>query len=447
MVMDMNRPDPRLRADDPRTARPTGAPAPGRASSRTCADPLGAAEADGGGRRGPAFRDRAGFWLVAAAFMVTMAFATVPTPLYPLYERRDGFGPLMVTVVFAAYGVGVLAALFLAGHLSDWYGRKRLLVPALVLSIGSALLFAGSAAVPALITARVLSGLSVGVVTATATAHLTDLDRRIRSGTARSRAEVVATAANLGGLAIGPPVAGLIAEHTGTPLRLPYVVFAGLLVFGTAAALLAPETVDPPEPRPRYRPQRTAVPRRARRAFVAAALAALATFAVFGMFTSLAPVMLADQRVTSMVVSGLTAFLVFASAATAQILLGRLRAGAQLPLGLALLAAGLVALTLAVWTADLPLFVAGGVVAGAGSGLAFKGGIATVIEVAEPHRRGETLAGLFLAAYLGPTVPVVGLGVAAQTMPMPAAVLVFTGVLLAVIALAAYRSRAVRTAG
>ena len=32
-----------------------------------------------------------GFWIVAGVFVVTMAYSTVPTPLYPLYEQRDDF--------------------------------------------------------------------------------------------------------------------------------------------------------------------------------------------------------------------------------------------------------------------------------------------------------------------------------------------------------------------
>src|ERR1700727_3727332 len=64
-----------------------------------------------------AARHRRGFWLVGFVFLVTMAFSAVPAPLYVLYAARDSFGPLMITVIFAAYAVGVIASLFLAGHL------------------------------------------------------------------------------------------------------------------------------------------------------------------------------------------------------------------------------------------------------------------------------------------------------------------------------------------
>ncbi|AVZ76932.1 hypothetical protein SLUN_36865 [Streptomyces lunaelactis] len=197
--------------------------------------------------------------------------------------------------------------------------------------------------------------------------------------------------------------------------------------------VLAPETVERPEPRPRYRPQRVSVPDRARPAFFAAAGAALLIFAVFGLFTSLTPVVLKDLHVASPTVTGLAAFLVFGSAALAQILLARLSTRTHLIAGLGFLAVGMAVLTTAVWTADLPLFLVGGVVSGAAAGTAFKGSVSTVLSLAVPERRGETLTGLFLAAYLGLSVPVLGLGLAAQTVPVRDAVLVFAG-LVAVLA-------------
>jgi MFS family permease len=73
-------------------------------------------------------RNGAGLWAVVFAFVAVMAFSTVPTPLYALYQARDGFSTVVVTVIFAAYAVGVMLALFLGGHVSDWLGRRRALL-------------------------------------------------------------------------------------------------------------------------------------------------------------------------------------------------------------------------------------------------------------------------------------------------------------------------------
>src|SRR5690242_21452641 len=84
---------------------------------------------------------RRAFWMVSFAFLAVMAFSAVPSPLYGLYRARDHFSLFMITVVYAVYAVGVIGSLLLAGHLSDWYGRRRLLLPSLGLAIVSAIVF------------------------------------------------------------------------------------------------------------------------------------------------------------------------------------------------------------------------------------------------------------------------------------------------------------------
>src|SRR3954471_12597967 len=86
-------------------------------------------------QRSGSARHGVGFWLIAVVFLVSLAFSTLPTPLYPLYQRADGFNTFTVTIVFAVYAVGVITSLLLAGHVSDWLGRKKILLPALGLEI------------------------------------------------------------------------------------------------------------------------------------------------------------------------------------------------------------------------------------------------------------------------------------------------------------------------
>jgi hypothetical protein len=113
----------------------------------------------------------------------------------------------------------------------------------------------------------------------------------------------------------------------------------------------------------------------------------------------------------------------------------------QLDIGLSALAVGLVLVTTAVWLPSLALLLAGGVLAGGGAGAAFKGSISTVISIAPPQARGEALAGLFLAAYIGLAAPVLGLGVATQLLSTRTGVLGFAAVLLAVVAVVSRKLR------
>ena len=74
---------------------------------------------------------RLAFLGVAFAFLVTMLGTTLPTPLYPVYQQRFGFSQLIVTVIFAAYAVGVIAALLTTGRFELGSGRDLLLVAGL----------------------------------------------------------------------------------------------------------------------------------------------------------------------------------------------------------------------------------------------------------------------------------------------------------------------------
>ncbi|WP_205697955.1 MFS transporter [Conexibacter sp. SYSU D00693] len=382
----------------------------------------------------PELRHRHGFWAVAFAFLVVMAYSAVPTPLYAIYAARDGFGSLTVTIVFAAYAAGVLASLFLVGHLSDVHGRRRLLAPALLVSAASAVVFLVWRDVPGLLVARAVSGLGVGAVTATATAWLAELHRAARPDAPPRRAEVVAIAANLGGIGLGPLVSGVLAQWVTSPLTVPYLVFLALLLLAVALVWRTPETRTAHAARPAYRPQRVVVPAAARPAFFGASGGALLGFAAFGLFTSLAPTFLAGELGhPSRALAGLAAFVVFAASAASQVVLASRGERDLVAMGGGAMVLGAAALVLALWlpSPSLALFLAGGVVLGGGAGSLFKGAVITVAKIADDDHRAEALAGLFLAGYLGLVVPVVGLGLLTQELEPRVALLVFAGILVA----------------
>jgi MFS family permease len=393
----------------------------------------------------PSRRHGVGFWTIALAFLCATAFSTVPTPLYPLYMARDHFSTFMVTVVFAIYAVGVMVSLLLAGHVSDWIGRKKVFIAALVLELVAAGLFLAAPSLPVILAARLVTGLGVGMVAATATAHLQELHLAHRPGASRQRFEIVSTAANIGGLGIGPLVTGYLAQYVQAPLRVPYLVFAVLLMAAIAAVARTPETVRAPAVRPAYRPQRITADAGGpanRAGYLVAAAAAFAAFSMYGVFSSIAPGFVATElHQPSRVLAGATVFAVFGGSALAQTLTGGLGDRAKLVLGLASEAAGVLTLLLGMRTAGLPAFLLGGVLAGVGSGILFKAAVGAVAGMAAPASRSEALAGLFLVAYLGLSVPAVAVGTATRFVSPVTAMTWFAGILLALLCGVAALSR------
>jgi len=379
---------------------------------------------------------RAAFWLVAAAFMAVMAFNTLPTPLWPLYQRENGMSTVSVTLAFSAYVLGVLISLFLAGHISDWRGRRQILLPAVALEIVAAIIFVSSTALPALLVARLLGGLGVGLFTATATAFCIELHARFRPGHPLRLADGVTTTANLGGLGAGPIVSGILAVTVPGPLTTVYVVFLVLLVLAAIAIAFVPETVERHH-RP-YRPQRVVVPRSARSRYLLLGLAGFIAFTLLGLFTSLAPQILGSALgVSSPAIAGLVTALAFASAVAAQLLLGRAAPERQLVWGHWSLGAAFVLLLISGMTGNLVVFLVGAAIGGAGAGLAFKGVMISARSLAEPGSRGEALAGRFLASYLGMALPVIGLAVVADAVDLEVGLSGLSIVMIVLIALTA----------
>jgi MFS family permease len=234
----------------------------------------------------PRLSRRTGFWAVAFAFLALTAFATAPSALYGIYAQQEHLARITLTVVYAVYAVGVVASLLLAGHVSDLYGRRAVLIPSLVVAAAASVVFLAWTSLAGLIVARLLTGLALGAAVATATAYIADLDAG-PDGAPSRRSGIVATIANVGGLALGPLTAGALAEYVPDGLTLTFVVLLAALVAAVGVIAVAPEGREPIRPRPSYRPQRPRAPAHARGQFIAATTGAFLTFAVGGLLAGL----------------------------------------------------------------------------------------------------------------------------------------------------------------
>ena len=368
----------------------------------------------------------------AYAFGVAMASTTLPTPLYVLYRERFGFSQLMITVIFATYAVGVISGLLLFGRLSDDIGRRRTLIPGLLLAAASAAAFLTLQGLGLILAGRILSGLSAGIFTGTATAAITEL----AAPGGEARATLVATVANIGGLGCGPLLAGAIAEWVPDPLRVVFIVDLALLAAALVLVYRMPERVA--EPDFHLRVQWPAVPDAARAVFIRAAIAGFAGFAVLGLFTAVAPAFLGSiMGVHSHVVVGLVVFAVFGASTVGQAGSSAVERQVALVGGCATLGGGAVILGVGLATSSLALLVGGGMIAGAGQGLSFRAAVEAVTGAAPAERRGETSSAFFVVAYVAISLPVVGVGALAEAASLRIAGLVFTGVVAALAVIAA----------
>jgi MFS family permease len=255
-------------------------------------------------------RQGSGFWTVAFSFLIVMAVATLPSPLYGLYRTRDDLSALTITIVYATWAAGTIATLLVNRRIAVLLGRRGVMLAAVATMMAAAALLAAWKDLPGLLIGRLLTGVSVGLAAGTAIVYLIELQVRADPTAPVARARTIGTSVNVGALGVGPLVGGLLAQWVSWPLTLPYLVFVSLGVVTLVGLAAVPETAVPARPtttagEPPNQRQRNRLP-------IPAAAATLAAFAANGLFAGLSGLFLATTfHHGSHALAGLTLFLVF----------------------------------------------------------------------------------------------------------------------------------------
>ncbi len=341
--------------------------------------------------------------LLASLIVSLLAASGAPTPLYDVYQQRWGFSPVTITVVFGVYALAVLASLLTLGRLSDYTGRKPVLLAALAVQAVSLALFATAGGVGALLTARVVQGLATGAALGAIGAGMLDIDRE-RGALANAMSPGLGT----GG---GALLSALFVQFLPAPTHLVYLVLIAVIAVQAAGVTLLRETVTASRVPASALVPEVRLPRSVRGPVLAAAPVLFAVWALAGLYGALGPSLVrALTGSPSAVLGGLSLTVLTAPAVASVYLLRRARARAVMLTGIAALVAGVAVTLVALGTGSAWLFFAGTVVSGVGFGSGFQGGIRTVVPAAAAHERAGVLSLLFTVSYLGMGVPAVAAG-------------------------------------
>jgi hypothetical protein len=355
-----------------------------------------------------------GFWTVAFAFLIVMAVATLPSPLYGLYRTRDHLSALTITVVFAIFAGSTIGVLQRDSAIAARIGRRGMMLAAVATMMLAMGVLAAWKDLPGLLIGRLVTGVSVGLAAGVAITYLVELRLRANPKASVAAARTIGTSVTIGALGVGPLIAGCLAQWAPEPLTVPYLVFVALGVSALAGLWTAPET-GTPAPRPAPPDQLAGSKRRRVRLPVPAAAATLAAFSANGLFAGLSGLFLATTlHQSSHALAGVALFLVFAAGVASQLATTRLQASRVLGLGTISMLTGLVLLVVSVRLSapSLALFLIAGALIGAGSGAVFKGTSGIVLAASPPESRVAMTSDLLIALYVGLSVPVIGAGVA-----------------------------------
>jgi MFS family permease len=332
-----------------------------------------------------------------------LAGSSAPTPLYPLYQAMWGFSPVMLTIVFGIYALAVLAALLIAGRLSDHLGRRPVLI---VAALGQALvmlLFATAESVTGLLVARVVQGVTTGAAIGAIGAAMIDLDK--------SRGTVANAVAPPFGTALGALIGGIFLQYLPGPTHFVYAVLAAIFMAQILGLMFMEESISAqPGVLGSLKP-RLNLPRATREPLLLAVPILVAVWALGGFYGSLGPMLLRGMlNSRSPVLGGLALFVLAASAGISVLLLQQRTPRQMVMLGAGSLFAGVGLTALTLPQGAIGLFFLGTAVAGIGFGVGFQGAVRSVIPSAAPHERAGTLSIIFIICYLAMGVPAVVAG-------------------------------------
>ena len=390
-------------------------------------------------------RGAVAMWVVAAGLATIYVLSNLPTPLYETYRQAFGFSKITLTLIYAVYVVGTVTTMFFLGRLSDEIGRRPVVLASLGLAATSVLLFLLARSTVWLLAARITSGLGIALASGASTAWILELHPRKDSAAATQ----LALTANTLGLAVGPLLAGILAEYAPAPLRLSYVVFLPLVLAAAVPIWFCQETIEDAKPlagvsmRPRL-----GVPKEIRGDFVTPAIAAFVTFAVLGFYSALLPSVVSQSlHDPNRALAGGVVAEVFLVGALTIATWPRVEPRTGMLIGLVLLIPGVVLLVAAEAAHSMLLLWVSTTIAGVASGLGYRFGLQRVNELAPEDRRSEVISSYLIVCYAAISLPVIGAGVLASATDPLLADTIFGGliVLLALAALAGEARRPRRT--
>ncbi|MCF6376668.1 MFS transporter [Nocardioides KLBMP 9356] len=373
------------------------------------------------------------FWVLAVLFLVAVASSAVPSPLYPVYAAEWDLSPFMLTAAFAAYMVGILASVLVAGRLSDHVGRRPVLVVGSLGIVVSHVVLATAGGFAALVAGRVEQGVAVGVTLGALGAALIDQAPPGRPELASTvNAAMPALALSVGALA-----SGTLVQWAPAPEVLVYVVFGSVLALLTLLLPLVPDDVERRPGALRSLRPAISVPAASRVEFRSGARAIAASWAVAGLFLSLMPSALADVFGTSShFAAGALIAATTGAGASAVVALQHVDARRALGVGVAALVTGSVLTVASVLLQLLPGVALGAVVAGVGFGAGFQAPLRLVLATAPPTGRASLISAVYVVCYVAYGLPALVAGLLVPWLGLSAVIALYGTLVVIVAALA-----------
>jgi MFS family permease len=350
------------------------------------------------------------FWIVVTAYLTLMISASTPSPLYVVYQAEWHFPTSTLTIVFGVYAVALLVSLLTVGGLSDYIGRRPVLIGALALLTAAMIVFAEADGLAWLYVARIMQGLAAGAAIGTLSAGIVGL---APAGRERLAALLNALIPSIG-LGLGALIAGAFAQYAPNPTVLVFVVVGAALAVLVILFAFAHESDERRDGALASLVPRVRVSAPVRRSFLRATPSLFAPWAQMGLTLSLLVSLTAAQfGIRNHFESGLIVVIVCLAGTVSGFALRDVSPARSNSLGAIGLIVGIGVTLAGLHIGSLAVFVLGSALGGLGLGASMSGSIRTVSVLPAAHERGEFFAAVYVVGYLAFSIPAVIAGFAA----------------------------------
>ena len=351
------------------------------------------------------------------------AVASAPTPIYRLYQVILGLTPLTVTLIFAVYSFTMIGAFLTLARLSDFVGRKPMILAALGLNAVALALFLFAGSAEALLAARAAQGVATGIALATLGATIADT-APLASPTLNSVTAFI-------GLTAGSLLAGALVAYAPWPTRLVFGLLLAVTIVEMAALFFIRETAPrKPGAWSVLRPN-LAVPAVALGPMIRLFPLTLSGWALGGFYLSLMPsLVVAATGIHSPLLGAAVVSALTLTGGVSALASRRLEATAAVRFSALMLSVGIVLTLFAIETGSPVGMFLGTIVAGVGFGPSYGASLRTLLPLATVRERAGLLSAYFVESYLAFALPAVFAGLAAQRFGLVRTALVYGSALV-----------------
>ena len=367
------------------------------------------------------------------------ACSSAPTPLYHLYQEVFHLSPAMITLIFSSYAFALLATLLTLGGLSDYVGRRPLILLALLLNAAALVIFLLAESGAMLMAARIVQGFATGIALPTFGATILDTDK--------SRGPLLNSITAFLGLTIGTLAAGALIAFAPDPTHLVYELLLAITVAGMLALAVMPETTPGrPGAMAAMRPQ-VSVPQAARATLLRVTPVNVAGWALGGFYLSLMPTLVTIATgLTSPFIGGAVVATLMLSATASVFVFRSWKAQRVLFTGAVLLMTGVAITLIGVYLQNVGLLFLGTATAGLGFGSIFANILRIMLPLAAGHERAGLFSAFLVESYLAFALPAIAAGLAAPALGLSMTTYLYGAgiILLAAISILVTRSSPAR---